>query len=101
MPPQIPEPDYLELMMAAARALVRRLNESSKARRDSIAAQLGDAPARRMDRQRDLDETGRLLAEQIRLLRSKRGLSQEELAFRAGLHRTTSVWLNERRSHRL
>ncbi len=28
------------------------------------------------------------LAEQIRLLRSKRGLSQEELAFRAGLHRT-------------
>jgi XRE family transcriptional regulator, regulator of sulfur utilization len=28
------------------------------------------------------------LAEQIRLFRSKRGLSQEELAFRAGLHRT-------------
>ena len=28
------------------------------------------------------------LAEQIRLVRSKRGLSQEELAFRAGLHRT-------------
>lgn len=28
------------------------------------------------------------LAEQIRLFRSERGLSQEELAFRAGLHRT-------------
>jgi transcriptional regulator with XRE-family HTH domain len=28
------------------------------------------------------------LAEQIRLVRSKKGLSQEELAFRAGLHRT-------------
>jgi XRE family transcriptional regulator, regulator of sulfur utilization len=28
------------------------------------------------------------LAEQIRLFRSKKGLSQEELAFRAGLHRT-------------
>jgi len=28
------------------------------------------------------------LAEQIRIFRFKRGLSQEELAFRAGLHRT-------------
>ncbi len=28
------------------------------------------------------------LAEQIRLFRTKKGLSQEELAFRAGLHRT-------------
>jgi transcriptional regulator with XRE-family HTH domain len=28
------------------------------------------------------------LAGQIRLFRSKKGLSQEELAFRAGLHRT-------------
>ena len=28
------------------------------------------------------------LAEQIRSFRSKKGLSQEELAFRAGLHRT-------------
>ncbi len=28
------------------------------------------------------------LAEQIRFFRSKRGLSQEELAVRAGLHRT-------------